>query len=391
MATRWKVLVGLVLARIAFAFQLQTVGVVAPGLIEGLGFDALQIGTLIGLFSLPGLVLAIPGGILGQWLGERRFLTGCLVAMTAGALLCGWASVPWLLWVGRALAGFGAIGLNVVMSKVVIDWFAGRELATAMALFLVGYPFGIGLALTTLGPLATAAGWPLAFQAGAALALAALAGFLATYRPVAAARPAASRTRLLPRELGMVSLSGLVWALYNAAYMIFVSFLPLHLVAAGMAREVAASLVGVGLWVSLAAGPFGGALVDRIGRATPIILAGLGVWTAGALLSIPLAGSAAALGPVLAVSALFGSAAAAPIVALASEVLRPEARGAGMGVHYTWLYGGIALGPVIGGYASDATGDARAPIFALAGLCALAALVLMAFRLIQRRIAPRVA
>jgi nitrate/nitrite transporter NarK len=73
MATRWLVLAGLVLARIAFAFQFQALAVVAPGFVDQFSLDALAVGTLVGLYMIPGLFLAIPGGVLSQRVGERRF------------------------------------------------------------------------------------------------------------------------------------------------------------------------------------------------------------------------------------------------------------------------------------------------------------------------------
>lgn len=126
MATRWIVLAGLIVARVAFAYQFQSLAVVAPGFMGELGLDALAVGTLVGLYMLPGFFLAIPGGVLSQWVGERRFLTGCLAAMVAGGLICGFASGYWSICVGRLLSGLGAIGLNVVMAKIVIDWFRPR-------------------------------------------------------------------------------------------------------------------------------------------------------------------------------------------------------------------------------------------------------------------------
>jgi len=37
---------------------------------------------------------------------------------------------------GRLVAGAGVVLLNVQMTKMVADWFAGREIATAMAIFV---------------------------------------------------------------------------------------------------------------------------------------------------------------------------------------------------------------------------------------------------------------
>ena len=180
---RWIVLSGLLVARLAFGFQLQSVSVLAPGLMQGLALDLVEIGTLVGLFMSPGLLLALPGGVISQKIGERRFLIACLLAMASGGLLCGLAEDYWTLWFGRLISGFGAIGVNVAMSKIVIDWFAGKEINTAMGIFLSGFPVGIALALVSLGHLATPDGWPAGLLSAAVFSFVALIVFLVTYKP----------------------------------------------------------------------------------------------------------------------------------------------------------------------------------------------------------------
>ena len=371
MATRWIVLAGLIVARVAFAYQFQSLAVVAPGFMGELGLDALSVGTLVGLYMLPGFFLAIPGGVLSQWVGERRFLTGCLAAMVAGGLICGFASGYWSICVGRLLSGLGAIGLNVVMAKIVIDWFQDKEIATAMAVFLAGYPAGIGLALVTLGTLATPEGWSHAFLITAALSFVALIVFAATYQP-AQVKTEGSTPALKPSmgEVGMVCVAGAIWALYNAAYIIVVSFVPLFLHSAGMASATAASLVGIGLWVAIVAAPIGGVLADRSRKPSLLIVAGVLIWGLGLALVIPWADSPLLLLTLIIVTAFIGNLPPGAIVALASEVLRPQVRSAGMGIYYTWLYAGLALGPLLAGLVSDLTGDPAAPVY-LIGVLAL--------------------
>ncbi len=338
MPTRWIVLSGVVVARLAFAFQLQSLAVVAPGIAGDLGLDALQIGTLAGLFMLPGVLLAIPGGVLGQWFGERRFLIACLAAMTIGGVLCGLAEGYWLLWAGRLVSGFGAIGINVVMTKIVIDWFADKEIATAMGLFLVGYPAGIALALVTLGHLASASAWPMAMFVTAVFSFVALIDFALTYRAAdTVGAGAASSIRPSAGEVAMISLSGLIWGLYNVAYIIMVSFVPLYLITEGLTAATATSLVGIGLWVSLIAVPISGFVVDKFGRPNSIIVSGALIWGFGLLLVMPWSQSVPLLVLLFAVAGLVGNLPPAPIVSLAVEVVRPETRAAAMGVFYMWL------------------------------------------------------
>jgi len=389
MATRWLLLAGLVLSRIAFAFQFQALAVVAPGFASQFSLDGLAVGTLVGLYMIPGLFLAIPGGVLSQWVGERRFLIACLALMAAGGLICGFAAGYWSLWAGRLASGVGAIGMNVVMAKIVIDWFQDKEISTAMAVFLTGYPTGIAIALVTLGTLATPRGWRHAFLITAVLAFAALIVFVASYRP-AHVREAGSRTEARPSagEVGMVCLAGAIWALYNAAYIVAVSFVPLFLHSTGMAPALAASVVGIGLWASILAGPLGGLASDRLSRPTLLIATCVLIWGLGFTLVIPWANSLPLLLVLVALLSFVFSLAPGPIVALAGEVLRPQARSAGMGIYYTLLYAGLAFGPVLAGFASDTTGNPAAPIYLIAALAVLSVLALLLFRGLQARGVP---
>ena len=48
------------------ALQFQTVASTGPFLIDALAIDFASLGLLIGLYMLPGIVIALPGGMLGS-------------------------------------------------------------------------------------------------------------------------------------------------------------------------------------------------------------------------------------------------------------------------------------------------------------------------------------
>jgi MFS family permease len=85
---------------------------------------------LIGLYMLPGTILALPGGLLGRS-GDKRLVVIGLVPMTTGGLLAGLAESYSVLIAGWLVSGIGAILLNVLMTKMINDWFAGREIVLA--------------------------------------------------------------------------------------------------------------------------------------------------------------------------------------------------------------------------------------------------------------------
>jgi hypothetical protein len=59
---RWLILAVLFLARTAMAFQFQAVAAVSSVVVADFGIDYTQLGLLIGLYLLPGTVIAYPGG-----------------------------------------------------------------------------------------------------------------------------------------------------------------------------------------------------------------------------------------------------------------------------------------------------------------------------------------
>ena len=115
------------------------------------------LGTLIGLYMLPGIVIALPGGMLAQRFGAERMVLAGLALMAAGGALMGIDALGFV-FAGRLISGLGAVFVNVLMTKMVTDWFAGRDIVTAMAVFVASWPLGIALGMVSFPSLATGHG-----------------------------------------------------------------------------------------------------------------------------------------------------------------------------------------------------------------------------------------
>src|SRR4051812_42892317 len=61
-ANRWLILLVLFIARAAIAFQFQSIPALSPLLVDSLQIDYALIGTLVGLYMLPGVIFSLPGG-----------------------------------------------------------------------------------------------------------------------------------------------------------------------------------------------------------------------------------------------------------------------------------------------------------------------------------------
>ena len=179
---RWLMLAVLFLARTAVAFQFQTVASVRPFLMDALAIDFAAFGLLIGLYLLPGVVIALPSGMLGQRFGAKQIMLVGLALMAVGGVLMGLASSFAVVAAGRLVAGIGAVFINVLGAKMIADWFVGREIVTAMAISIASWPFGLAVGLVLFGPLAESVGWSAVMHLGALSALAALLIVLMIYR-----------------------------------------------------------------------------------------------------------------------------------------------------------------------------------------------------------------
>src|SRR6202045_3748803 len=117
LSNRWIILAVLFVVRLTMAFQFQSVAAVAPLLGTQFGVSLADIGILIGLYFTPGVALALPGGAIGKWFGDKRTVLLALLLMLGGSLAMA-LSPSWLVQVvGRLVAGGGGVLLNVQMTK----------------------------------------------------------------------------------------------------------------------------------------------------------------------------------------------------------------------------------------------------------------------------------
>ena len=117
MSNRWVVLGALFVARSALGYHFVSVASVAPLMVEDLGINFTEAGTLIGLFSILGVVTALPAGFLGRRFGERRVCLAGLFVMGVGGVVMWLGDGFLVIGLGRILAGTGGVVLTVVMVR----------------------------------------------------------------------------------------------------------------------------------------------------------------------------------------------------------------------------------------------------------------------------------
>jgi predicted MFS family arabinose efflux permease len=353
------VLIALTIARIAAGMQFQSVGAVGPAMVKDLSLTYVSLGTLVGAYSLLGLVLSLPAGWLIARLGDRRVVLCGLSLMIMGALLLAAANGLGVALCGRLISGAGGVLLMVALPTIVIGLFDGVALSTAMGTMLSGYPLGIGMAFLLLPAVRS---WREAIAATAVLAAAAaLAAAMTLARRSAdpavisphGARP--GRGELLP-----VVAAGLLWGSINAGLTVVLGFGVVYFVGKGLSGGSAGSLVSLAALATVPMGPLGGWLLGRLREPLMGIIGGLGVAViATGCLVMDVAPAALLITVGIAIGAIAG-----PVVTLPAAVLEPEHRALGMGFFWVIYFALMTVFPPLAGLTRDLTGNAGAPFYA---------------------------
>ena len=382
--SRWRILAILFIARFALGFLFQSAGSVAPFVVSELGVDFAAVGMLVGVFLLPGVVISVPSGYLSRNFGDKGAVAVGMALMIVGGMLSGLAPSYPVLFAGRVVSGTGGVILVVVMSKMIADWFADKELFLGMAIFIIGWPIGIAAGQATQGALAELLSWQMVFVVSAllvALPLLLVALFYRTPHEHDQSVPPSTQRRLTGMEIIIVCLAGLCWMFLNGTYLVLLSFGPAHLIELGMPVPQANSVVSMMSWVTAVALPLGGFLATRykvpnlvmfVGLAASIFLCAAIPFSPAPLLMFTLVGVTVAL--------------ATPVVgSLPAEVLEPRIRAPGFGLYYFWYFIGMPVLLPIAGMLRDRTGSVTASLLYATALL-LACLVLAAvFRFAQTR------
>ena len=128
-----------------------------PEIRDALGVSSGQVGLLITVFTLPGIVLTPVLGVLSDRHGRKKILTPALILFGVAGGLCVFARSFELLLVLRFFQGMGAAALGTINVTVIGDIYSGRDRSDALgynsSVLSIGtatYP-AIGGLLATLG------------------------------------------------------------------------------------------------------------------------------------------------------------------------------------------------------------------------------------------------
>lgn len=381
---RWLVLAVLLAARAATGFQFQSVGSAAGPLKAALGIDYADIGLLLGAYLLPGVVVALPAGFLGQHIRARTLGLAGLVLMVISGVALSFADSLATALAARTAGGIGATIVALVAARMTTDWFDGREIALAMSLLQTSWPFGAMVALPLQAHLVQALGWPAVMASGALGALIALGAFLLLPPSPGRTEAPAGRSRLPASVLLPVLVAGTIWGAMNLACVLFFTYAPMLLVVQGSTPTVAASLAGLAIWFTIVAIPLGGYVVHRSRRPiAAIMVCGLAAAAALALFAASVHPIPSCLLFGVAIGPLSGA-----ILSLPAQILDTRQRSIGFGLFFTCFYLLLAVGPPAAGRLQDIWHTPSAALIAGAALLAAMLPLALAFAWLSKRRGP---
>ena len=141
---RFLILLSVSLMLVGNYFAYDSIGALAPLIMDGMEIGREEIGMLYSFYSWPNLVMVLIGGFFIDRFGTRVMSLVFSVLIVLGAMLVAGAPTFWLMIAGRTIFGIGAESLIVCQSAILAKWFKGKELAFA---------FGLALTFMRLGTL----------------------------------------------------------------------------------------------------------------------------------------------------------------------------------------------------------------------------------------------
>ncbi len=345
-------------------YQRVAPAVITRELMSEFTLGAAALGNLAAFYYYSYVAMQIPAGLLADRWGPRRVLTAGAAVAAAGTLLFALAPGYAAASLGRLLIG-GSVGVAfVAMLKLAGHWFAPTRFAMLSGLALACGVLGAVSAGVPLRLLVDAFGWRNVMSVAAALAgLLAVVIWIAvrddpaergyaSYAPTAPVRHApilqSIRQTLASRNVWLVFLiSGAV----SGPTLTFgglwgVPFLSTHY---GLTTSQASMITSLLLVCWAVAGPFVGALSDRLRRRKPLYALGAVLATAGWCAALLLPGVPLPL--LIVLLGFTGCASAAVMVgfAIAKESAPAALAGTAGGIaNMGNMLGGMIMQPAVG-------------------------------------------
>lgn len=360
----WVVLILLYCSAIVAPLSMFKVGVLAPVLIPALGIAPESIGVLMSVFSIAGLILALPAGVLVAKLGAKRSILISLAFTVIGCILGAFSTSFTLLSVSRIVEGAGLGLIAVCVPSAITEWFPAKRRGVALGVFTTFMPMGNIIGLALYPSVEASMGWNAVWWFVAIVGVVLFVLVLVIYRRpneeerlminegVMLAEPQAPKFKdsLKVLKKGHLWLAGIVFLLFNmcspggaSQYMttFFTESLGVTLTTAGLYGAIT-------LVVIIVCEPLAGAISDKVGSRKIIVMVPLvGMFIVAWFMYYQMPDGVAIILQALFLSVFAAGIASGSYAAAPEMVDRPEDASMALGVIALCQNAGLIVGPLV--------------------------------------------
>ena len=358
----WVILFAVFVASVAAPLNQNKVPPLMPVLMDAFAINLSEAGLLMSVFSVTGLLLALPAGFITQRFGPK--VTGLIAvgSLAVGAIIGAMADSMSLLLVSRVVEGVGMGLIAVVAPAVIALWFPPEKQGMPMGLWATWVPTGTIVMMLLAPRLSDTFGWPSVWWFGAGFAVVAmlLYGYLLRSPEVAPDAPPEIGSTAVDMVKALANRD--IWLLaatflcFNLVLFPLATFYPTFLAEVrGYSLTEAATIASVSTAVVLISAPLAGWLSDLVGSRKLVLT--IPFLLCGALMLLPFRVVGWQIIAFFVVLGLIAGAVPTATFAAAPELMKsPQLAGLGMAVIMVGQNLGMFVAPVLFGALVEANG-----------------------------------
>ena len=371
-AYAWVVLFAVYVACLAAPFNQFKVPPMLPILKQSFELSYGGAGMMMSIFSIMGLILAIPSGFLVHKFGIKKSILLSVGTVMLGSVIGAISHTSGLLFASRFIEGAGMGLILVAAPAAIAAWFPAQTRGLPMGLWATCVAVGSVIALNIAPILAGASGWRSVWWAGAVLAAVAFVLFAVLFRLPAQGEvsndPPPEHATAAPAGeagLGQLLTDRNIWLLslelgcFAIVIMALSTFYPDFLnTVRHYSLANAAFMTSVMGTVAIFSAPAGGYLSDRLGSRKAVIIGPFILWALALLFPFTVTGWPL---PVLMVAlGILGGPIAPVSLAAVPELVSPRQIGIALGIVAFGQNLGMFAGPALFGWIVETTSWATA-------------------------------